>query len=347
MVGTHIDAALAVAIVAVALAVGPGVAAGASSPDAPCAGVGDNRLVAYYDTDERVGDATVYPGTTLTLFVCSGDDPEPYGVAWGFDAGAVSGIEVESEREASVVVSVTADGDSIAPAGAVTQKANLEGPEIGVQRGYSTTTTVDGESVTLQFGSQSDLDAYRDANSTFETHRTDVTNASATLAAAADDGNALEADPSDRLATIEETNLTTAGQRLERATFAAAEAGDADDARTVIEGVANERSAARETTRQNLQAYLEALERREGNAATTVLLVLVGTLVGGLLVGGGTGYLLARRTLSKVEIDRGVSTATQYSLKQIAVPLAIGVFALVVAAVGAVLGGGDLLAVIL
>lgn len=347
MIGTHTGAALAALTVAVALAVGPGVAAGAASPDSPCAGVGDNRLVAYYDTDERVGDATVYPGTTLTLYVCSGDDPEPYGVAWGFDAGAVQGIEVESEREASIVVSVTANGDSITPAEAVTQKANLEGPEIGVQRGYSTTTTVDGESVTLQFGSQADLDAFRDANATFETQATRATNASGTLAAAAEGGNALETDPSDQLTTIEETNLTTAGQRLERATYAAAETGDAVDARTVIEGVANERSAARETTQENLQAYLGALERREGNAATTVLLVLVGTLIGGLVVGGGTGYLLARRTLSRVEIDRGVSTATQYSLKQIAVPLAIGVLALAAAAVGAVLGGGDLLTVIL
>jgi len=346
MMRTHTGAALAVVAVALALAVGPGVAAGAASPDAPCAGVGDNRLVAYYDTDERVGDATVYPGTTLTLYVCSSDDPEPYGVAWGFDAGTVEGIEVESEREASIVVSVTAGGDSITPAEAVTQKANLEGPQIEVQRGYSTTTTVDGESVTLQFESQSDLDEFRDANATFETKVRRMTNASETLAAA-ENGSAVETDPADQLATIEEANLTTAGQELEGSTFAAAEAGDAADARTVIEGVSNERSAAQETTKQNLNAYIEALEKREGNAVQTVLLVLVGTLIGGLVVGGGTGYLLARRTLSKVEIDRGVSTATQYSLKQIAIPLAIGVLALVVAAVGAVLRGGDLLTVIL
>lgn len=347
MATTRTSVTLVVTVLAVTLAVGPGVAAGAASPDAPCAGVGDNRLVAYYDTDERVGDATVYPETTLTLYVCSNDDPEPYEVAWGFDTSAVQGVEVEAEREASVVVSVTADGDSIAPAEAVTQKASLEGPELSVQKGHSAKTTVDGESVTLQFGSETDLSEYEDANATFETQRTDVTDASGTLAAAAENETALETDPADQLTTIEETNLTTAGQRLERATFAAADAGDAADARTVIEGVANERSAARSTAAAELNTYLEALKERERNAAETVLLVLGGTLVGGLAVGGGTGYLLARRTLSKVEIDRGVSTATQYSLKQIAVPLAIGAVALAVAAVGAVLSGGDLLAVIL
>ncbi|QZX99087.1 hypothetical protein [Halobaculum rubrum] len=347
MARTYTTVALAVAIVASALAVGPGVAAGAAAPDAPCSGVGDSRLVAYDDTDERVGDATVYPGTTLTLYVCSSDDPEEYDTAWRFDAADVAGIELVTTRESSVVVSVTAAADSISPATAVELKENLAGPEIGIQRGYSTTATVDGESVRLQFGTQSDLDAYRDANATFETRRSNMLNASGTLAAAAEDGNALGTDPADQLATIREANLTTAGQQLERATFAAAVAGDADDARTVIEGVENERSASRDTAKSDLKQYLEVLNDREDSAAMTVLIVLGGTLLGGLVVGGGVGYLLARRTLSKVEIDRGVSTATQYSLKQIAVPLAIGALALVVAAVGAVLGGGDLLAVIL
>ncbi|MFC6784431.1 hypothetical protein ACFQFH_02620 [Halobaculum halobium] len=347
MTRTRTGVALTVALLAVALAVGPAGAAAAASPNAPCAGVDDNRLVAYYDTDDRVGDATVYPETTLTLYVCSSGEPEPYDVAWGFDAGAVQGIDVQTEREESVVVRATADADSVALADAVTQKADLGGPTIGIQQGYATTTTVDGEPVTLQFGSQSDLEAYRNANETFETRRSAMRNASAALAAAAEDDNALETDPADRLATIEEANLTTAGQQLERATFAAAESGDAEDARTVIDGVRTSRSATRETTRENLQAYLVALEQRGERAANTVRLVLVGSLVGGLVVGGGLGYFLARRTLEKIEIDRGVSTATQYSPKQIAVPLAVGAVALLTAAAGAVLGGGDLLAVIL
>ncbi|QZP39466.1 hypothetical protein [Halobaculum magnesiiphilum] len=347
MTGTRSSAALVVAVVTIALAVGPGVVAGAANPDSPCAGVADNRLVAYYDTDDRVGDATVYPGTTLTLYVCSGDEPEPYDTAWGFDAGEAQGIESVTERDSSVVVTVAAGVDGIDPASAVTQKSDLSGPTIGVQNGYSATTTVDGEPVTLQFASQSDLETYRSANEAFETRRSEATNASETLAAAAENGSALETDPEDQLATVEEANLTTAGQRLERATFAAAEAGDAQDARTVIDAVETKRSATQATTRENLNAYLSALERRGGNAAMTVRLVLGGALVGGLVVGAGVGYLLARRTLEKIEIDRGVSTATQYSPKQIAVPLALGVVALVVAAVGAVLGGGDLLAVIL
>lgn len=349
MPGTRSSAALVVAVVAIALAVGPGVVAGAANPDAPCAGIGDNQLVAYYDTDDRVGDATVYPGTTLTLYVCSGDEPEQYDVAWDFDASDVGGIELEAERDRSVVVRVTATADSVEPAQAVPeeQRPDLAGPAIAIQRGYTTTTTVDGESVTLQFGSQRDLEAYRNANEAFETRRTDATNASEALAAATENGSALDTNPEEQLATIDEANLTTAGQRLERATFAAAEAGDAEDARTVIDAVETKRSATQDTTRDNLEAYQEALKDREGDAAMTVRLVLGGALVGGLIVGGGVGYLLARRTLKKIEIDRGVSTATQYSPKQIAVPLAIGVVALAVAAVGAVLGGGDLLAVIL
>ncbi|SHG92979.1 hypothetical protein [Halobaculum gomorrense] len=347
MARTRTTLALTAILVAAALAVGPGGAAAAATPDAPCAGVDGNRLVAYYDTDDRVGDATVYAETTLTLYVCSSGEPEPYDVAWGFDAGAVQGLEIRAEREASVVVRVTAAADSVAPAEAVTQKADLGGPTIAVQRGYSIATTVDGTSVTLQFGSQADLDAYRTANDAFASQRTRIATATGTLAAAAANGTVLATDPGAQVAVLNETNLTTAGRRLERAAFAAAAAGDAGDARTVIEGVENERSAARSAARSDLETYLEALEARGQGAATTVRLVLGGALVGGLVVGGGVGYLLARRTLAKVEIDRGVSTATQYSPKQIAVPLAIGAVALLAAAVGAVIGGGDLLTVIL
>lgn len=345
---TRPGAAVTVLLLATALAVGPGGVAAAANPDAPCSGVDDNRLVAYYDTDDRVADATVYPETTLTLYVCSSGEPEPYDVAWGFDADAVQGIElVTDNRDASVVVRVTDAANSIAPAEAVTQKADLAGPTIGVQQGYTTTTTVDGEQVTLQFGSEEDLSEYQTANDAFASQRTRITSATGTLAAAADNGSALSTDPATQLAVLNETNLTTAGQDLERTTFAAAAAGDAGDARVVIEGVSNERTAARDAAQSDLEKYLDALRERGASAATTVRLVLGGALIGGLVVGGGIGYLLARRTLAKVEIDRGVSTATQYSPKQIAVPLAIGVVALLAAAAGAVLGGGDLLTVIL
>lgn len=339
-------ALLTLTVLVVAAAFVPaGAAQSPETPEEPCADIEGPQVVTFFETGERYEGATLYPGTVLTLYVCEDGGAESYGTAWQFDESQVQGLRVLDSTENHLVVSVTNRSQEAEPASAVQQKPEITGPTIGIQTGYTATERIGESSVTLRFASQADRDAFNRSVARFRTNASAAAAASENLSTR--EGESLLTDPSGPLSTIASADVGAAASRLERTAFEASAVTGVEPVARTVRLTTGRESRVRASVRENLRAYLSALETREQEAATTVRLVFAGTLVGGLVAGAALGYWLSRRTLWKVEADRGVSTATQYSLKHIGLPLAIGALALVVTLVVFALRGGSLFEVIL
>lgn len=336
-------ATLGVAVVVCALAAGP--AAAAATPAAPCSGTSGTTAAAYFTSGDRLpGRVDLYPGTRVTLYVCTDGAPEAYGPAWGYDAGSVDGVEVGAERDASVVLRVTNGSDEADLAAGVTKKSDLSGPTVTVRRGTVVDATVADESVSLRFASADEARQFEDAVAGFR-NATGATERAAGTLPAASNGTALVGNDSvyAALAVLGDGNVTAAGADLDRTAFAAAAAGDVSDARRVVVASDARSEAVRADAREDLEQYRGELTTLAGTAR----LAFGGALVVGALVGVGAGYLLARRTLSRVEADRSVSTATEYSWTHVAVPLGVGAAGFAVGLGGLALGGFALVGVLL
>ncbi|MFD1524894.1 hypothetical protein [Halolamina salina] len=311
-----------------------GVATAAASPDAPCQGTSGTEARLFLDTGEPIeGDQAYYPGTTVTMYVCQDGDKQQYPAAWGFDASAVDGISIESEREYSIVFTLGGTVESVTPTAGVENRPDITGPTIRVQTGYRADSSIADR--TIRFPSGDASTEFRRAEDDWQASIDRVENASVALTNVSADATNSSAVRS-ALATLNDSDLSATTTALQRSVIPAARSGDGAAVATVVAESNDTTAAVRADARESLQSYLETVEQRRSAAVLRVRLFVGGGLVGGLLVGAVGGYALSRRTLSKIERDRGVSTATQYSPKQVALPLILGVLALVAGvAVGA------------
>ena len=318
-------------------------ASAAQSPETPepCVGIEGPQLVAFFETGEPLDDGMLYPGTMLTLYVCEDGGAESYGAAWQFDESAVPGLRILENTDTHLVVSVTNRSEATNPASAVEQKPEIKGPKIRIQTGHTATQRINETAVTLRFASQADRNAFNRSATQFRSNASAAAEASANLSARK--GEALLTDPSEPLSTVKSAD----GSHLERTAFEASAVTGVKAVAETVQLVDNREAAVQASVREDLQAYLSTLEAREQEAVNTVRLTLGGTLFGGLVVGGALGYWLSRRTLRKVEADRGVSTATQYSWKHIGLPLTIGALVLVATLIVLTLHWGTLFEVVL
>lgn len=338
--------ALTVFVVAAAFVpIAAGAAQSPDTPDEPCAGIEETQLLAFFETGERFEDATLYPGTVLTLYVCEDGGAESYETAWQFDESEVPGLRVLNSSDTHLVVSVTNRSETVRPASAVQQKPEITGPTIRIQTGYTTTERINGETVTLRFASETDRDAFNRSAARFRLNASAAEKASSNLSAR--EGDSLLSDPSEPLTTIESADVGAAGSNLERRAFEASAVTGVETVARTVHLTADKEAELKASVRDDLRAYVSALEAREQEAANTVRLAFGVALFGGLAVGTALGYWLSRRTLRKIEADRGISTATEYSLKHISLPLTIGALALVVTVIVLVLRGSALFEVVL
>jgi len=323
-----------VLVLVLVVAVTSGVATAAASPQTPCDGTDGTEARLFLDTNERIdGDQAYYPGTTVTMYVCQSGDKQPYPTAWGFDEGAVDGISIESEREYSIVFTLQGNVDSVTPTAGVENRPDIAEATIAVQTGYRAESSITGE--TLRFPSDEASGEFEEAEGDWLGSIDSVrTNSTVLSNVSSDATNSSEVRSA--IAALNDSGLPQRTTALQRSVIPAAQSGDGQAVATIVEESNATAADARSAARESLRSYIETAEQRQSAAVMQVRLFVGGGLVGGLLVGAVAGYALSRRTLSKIEIDRGVSTATQYSPKQVALPLVLGVLALLAGiAVGA------------
>jgi hypothetical protein len=312
-----------------------GVATAAASPENPCGGTDGTTAVFYLDTDERIdGDQSYYPGTTVTMYVCQDGEAQQYPTAWGgFDANAVDGVSVESERENSIVLTLEAGTEPVDPKAGVENRPDITGTTIQIQTGYRAESSVADR--TMRFPSEEASGEFEKAERSWLRSIDTVRTNSTVLSNVSSDATNSSAVQS-AIAALNGSELSQRTTDLQRSVIPAARSGDGQAVATIVEESNSTAADARTAARESLRSYIEAAEQRRSAAVMRVRLFVGGGLVGGLLVGAVAGYALSRRTLSKIEIDRGVSTATQYSPKQVALPLVLGILALLAGiAVGA------------
>ncbi|WP_435143370.1 hypothetical protein [Halobaculum sp. P14] len=303
-------------------------AAGAVTVAEPCAGVNQDSVVAYLDTGDRLSQsASLYPGTELTVYVCDSGTPETYS-AWELQNNP--GFAITEERRLSAVVTVQPADGPVRLGRALRFKDALPGGRYTVVTGARADSAVGNR--TLSFPSGAAKTQFVQDEAAFVEANDRVMDAAETLQARAKNGSLGASKPNESLTTLQSVSLNASAAAAQQSAFAATRAGDTADAGEVIAAVERQNADAHKSARSALQAYLGALQETRRGAARLVRLVAVGALLVGAAVGGGAGYWLARRELSKTEFDRGVSRTSQFSPKQIAVPVGLGVVALIVGA---------------
>lgn len=316
-----------------ALAATPGVATAAASPEDPCGGTDGTEARLFLDTNEQIDRSQqYYPGTTVTMYVCQDGERQKYPAAWGFNPDAVDGISVVNEREYSIVFTLEGGVESVTPTAGVENRPDIVPETVPIQIGYRAESSITGD--TVRFPSESASSEFSSAEGDWRESIEQMRNASETLANVDSESNlSATAEP---ISTLNESTLSQEATELQRSAIPAARAGDGGAAAMIVTESSNATAEAKANARDSLRSYIDTVRERRRAAVRSVRLFVGGGLAGGLVVGAVAGYALSRRTLSKIERDRGVSTATQYSPKQVALPLVLGVLALLIGlAVGA------------
>lgn len=332
-------------LLTVSLAATPAAAAG---PDDVCSDYDDTVVVATFPTgvEDRLepGDeARLYPGTRLTVVLCSDGAAEPYGSAWQLDP--VDGYRVIEERDRSVVVEVTASQteEKVTFHEGIDERRVDGGPSFHVVTGHVAESELAGEP--LSFPSESDRTAFVESERSFLEVVSAYEEAVATVERAR---NGRTSGVREALKTLEKGELRAERRSLTNSSFAAAKAGDAEGARAVVSEAEAREESVREAAAAELRAYADSLKRREGAAMKTVYGYLGGSFLLGAVLGGVLGWWTTRRRLAEVAEHRKYSASAEYSPWQLRLPVAIAVLVLVATAVALVVGpwGTNLSAVI-
>lgn len=314
-------------------------------PQANCSGVAPNTAVVYYETGERVGDTTLYPGVQLTVYLCADGEAKDYGANLVWEIANSSAYRVTDTGDKWVRLTLTTAGAEVS-FGEQIQKRSATGPTVTVvESRRASYTDRANETVVVRFGSG-------EAASRFQ-------NRSETLAAAHESlaGN-LSAVPTNQTADSFDTPMTgllndvrrmeRAVARLQQAAIPARRTGDTAAVQSVLIASTADETDARQRVRDRVKTYIGTVQQQRQQATQFRRLLLVGGLLGGLLIGAALGGLWGRRIRSAVIKQRGWDSDASLSLDRFWKPLAVGaVVGLAGLAAGAVLGGTALVEVIL
>lgn len=339
MTARRTAAALAV-LATLAAALGPGTAA-AAVPDRPCDGVtveGGNEVVGYLPGSDRplVDQATLYPGTRLTLVVCSGSGDQL------FDFRGDDRLRNVSVRDGGfqIVVGVTDEAAGgtveVATRERIPQKSGLSGLSIRVPAAPTVTSNATGNS--LEFRTAGAADEYSDAEAAFLSNLSAAQSNVSTLrsmAAAAENGSLdpSAANDSSVRATVEaldDANATLA--RLNGSLHGAAwRTGEADrhlNQSAALRGMLDDNETA---AREALTDYEDALRARESAAAGQAWRDLLVGLVPGLVVGLVAGFWRVYRVYGAEAYDRQFTRDAGLSRRILGLPALVAGLALVAA----------------
>lgn len=307
----------------------------ATAPDEPCAGTDGYVAKAYYPSGTPVtSDDSIYPASTLYLYVCEDGDVKQPQTDWQFDQSLVAGIRDATNRgESRYLLTVGSAEGAIELSEAITLVPDLPAPTPTVEQGYSMTVELaDNSSHTLQFSTAADRQTFAEAYRAYETGADNLLQAADRVQtnsnASADDSAAQTA-----LETIQTVNLMANETAVDTAAFQAARAGSATEARRVIAATDERTDTVQQEVEAAVESYMSAHQTQIANARQTIFLTLTVPLLIGGLAGGGVGYVLAQRKLKTVERARNASTSVSYSISDIALPLLLAAVALLVAVI--------------
>lgn len=319
----------------------------ASPPTVDCSGVEGTTVVAKYETGRTLSNetTTLYPGTTLTLSLCTDGERAEFPTEWELKDSPAYRI-VDNETYWVQIVVAESDTEVVSLAAQV-QRREPSGPSFRV----ATSSVVqwhdkDNETAaTLQFESAADRKAFDDAAANYSDA---VQQFNRSIGAVGTDTESvdLSEDASPNLMTALDTFERSAGA-VQRASFEASAVGDQRAAAAVVEGSKSDVSDAQKKAQDRLATHLTAVKNVRDEATRSTRLLFGGTVLGGLVVGLAGGVLWSRRTVREVEYDKNFDSNSRLSLSDFTLPLVLGGLVLLVGvAIGGLLGGGAILEVI-
>lgn len=329
-------------VVVCLLAVLPGVAAATASataaPPADCAGIQNTTAVVTDAAGERVtGTARLYPGSVVTLTVCSDGEPLEFGPVWDLRDSPVYERVGNTSESVRLRVVASGAGERVSLGDAV-KRRTAAGPTVAVPAPNTATWNAsDGTSVTLRFETAAERAAFESAA---ERRATAADRLDERLSALPQNGSAVgdtTTNASRVLAALREYERASAA--LERTAFSATATGDTEAVAAVVANSSEGVAAADRRVRERLTAYRTALSSRESSVVGTTRLAFGGALVGGLVVGGGVGVWFAGKRRAAVDFDQTYDSGTALDVRDVAIPLAAGALLLVGGLAGAVVLG--------
>lgn len=305
------------------LAVVPGTAGATAAPPADCSGVQNTTAVVTDAAGDRVtGTVRLYPGSELTLTVCSDGDPEDFGPVWGLaDSPVYERLDNTSESVRLRVVAAGA-GERVSLGEAI-ERRDASGPTVVVPPTNTVTwNATDGTSVTLRFETASQREAFVAASDRHSTARRELNDTLSALPTNASSDDESASNVSQVVTALRE--YERASVALQQTAFAATATGDAAAADTVTRRSSERLTAARDRVRERLTAYETTLVERRSSVVGTSRLAFGGALAGGVVVGAAVGVWFAGRRRAEIDFDKTYDSGTTLDPRHVAVPLAAG-----------------------
>ncbi|MEZ3115903.1 hypothetical protein RYH80_08225 [Halobaculum sp. MBLA0147] len=328
-----------------------GTATATTPPAAQCERTsrdGGGTAQVFLQTGERLSQTEptrLHTGTRLTVYLCVDGEPlsRAGGDAWDLSGGAA--YQIADRTETAVTLELVGAGQTVDVATQIDRREPTA-PTIrvvGLETAVYNETATDGR-VHLRFAAAADRRAFERAESNF-TAAHDAWER--TLRRVPTNGTAVDVTGETQTVTTLTDRYETVERRangLQQTAVAASATGNDSAAATVVADASATADTARAETRRRLLAYAAAVRERRASAAQTLRLLTVGSLGGGVLVGGLAAGLVVRRKLDNAAYDSGFDSDAGASVTREL--LAGGLLVVVGLAVGLGLGGLDFLEVL-
>lgn len=302
---------------------------------------GGGTAQVFLQTGERLAQTEstrLHTGARLTVYLCV--DGEALSRAGGdaWDLSGNSAYRIANRTETAVTLVLVGGGRTVDVAAQIDRREPTA-PTIrvvGLETAVYNQTATDGR-VHLRFPAVADRRAFERAESNFTTAHDAWER---TLRRVPTDGTAVNVTGETQTVTTLTDRYETVERRangLQRTAVAASATGNDSAAAAVVTDASATADTARAETRRRLLAYAAAVRERRDSAAQTLRLLTVGSLGGGVLVGGLAAGLVVRRKLDNAAYDSGFDSDAGASVTREL--LAGGLLVVVGLAVGLGLGG--------
>ena len=340
-----------VAIVTILL-VGSGVVVvggvGATDFDDRCSDEDGATIVGTLGDERYESDDVVHEGTTLELAYCDGTDR--WDGEW-LDATNATGFDVSEFDDGIYEIEVTGETAEVRIAEFLDIPEYEDEPDGLVVSVHTTDVTTTLESADRVVGADDEFeDLVGDYDNATERFDTSVEELNATIERIEDDEDGSLEDATGTLGTLDDRHDTMTTQERELLEYlrTETETGNVTGTFGAFEMVGDERSERANSLEGVTETYQTVLEDERDGPQSTVRLTLVGSILGGLVVGLVAGAAVplaaARRVEEKMKLSRNVT----YDRKAALLPILVGFVGVVVGVVALVVivGWSDLLGVI-
>lgn len=314
-----------VSLLAVGAAAGPAAAQVDSADEADvCEGApanGDSLVVVlpddrYVHADQ---DITLLPGTEADIALCSGGELVSTS-AWPV-SGDIAGVDVSDAADFSYPITITpvTEEAGVAFGPAIEQRGDVNTPSVTVTPGRVTEIDVGGDSYDVAIDGTGRERLVR-ASSDYETAVGEMQTTAADLDESAGEITPDHGVPDDeRVPTLNQTRAVNDNYtHIQSVLFAA-------NATAALSAYEARHTGALDEVSGKLKRANGKIAAQARSAAIAVLGNFVGLLVGGVIVGGVSGWFATNRILSRVEVKRRRSSAVDFRPKHLAGQVAIAV----------------------